>query len=131
MRIIRYGLVAGLAAAADMTTLYLFTPVLGLPYLVGTAAGFLTGLTINYLLSIRWVFQGFRSKEIKYTHEFAAYALIGVAGLALSLLLMRIFVGAVHLPVMQAKVLTTGFVFFWNYLGRMALYKKGGLGWRR
>lgn len=131
MRIFRYGMVAALASVADMATLYILTLVLGFPYLGGTAAGFLTGLTINYLLTIRYVFHSFRSVDINPKSEFAAYALIGVAGLALSLLFMRLFVGFLHLPVMVAKAVTTGFVFFWNYFGRRALYKKGGIGCKR
>lgn len=126
MKIIKYGLVAGIAAVADMATLYILTPLLGFPYLGGTAAGFIAGLIVNYLLSTRYVFAPSRPEEQKRLPEFTAYALIGVTGLALSLLFMRIFVGLEGIPVMPAKVVTTGLVFFWNYFGRRALYERGG-----
>lgn len=127
MKIIRYGFVALLAAAADMAALYVSTPILGLPYLSGTAVGFLAGLLVNYLLSIRFVFAGERHKEQKTSVEFAVYTLIGGIGLILSLLLMRLFVGTIGMPVMYAKAVTTGLVFFWNYFGRRTFYKRGGV----
>ena len=126
MKIIKYGFVSCAAAAVDMGTLYLLSPVLGFSYLGATAAAFIAGIVVNYLLSTRYVFGASRGEDIKTPREFTAYALIGVTGLALSLLFMRIFVGFAGLPVMAAKVITTGLVFFWNYFGRRAFYERGG-----
>lgn len=126
MKIIKYGFVAGIASVTDMATLYILSPVLDFPYLVGTSTGFITGLIVNYLLSTKYVFNASRTESQKRISEFTAYALIGVAGLILSLLCMRIFVGTLGIAIIAAKIVTTVLVFFWNYFGRRALYERGG-----
>ena len=131
MKIIKYSFVSCAAAAVDIGTLYILSQKFGLMYLWATAAGFITGITVNYLLATRYVFRASRGCKTKTTYEFIAYSLIGAAGLALSLLLMRVFVGFVGLPVMAAKVITTVLVFFWNYFGRKAFYEKGRVICRR
>ena len=52
----RYTFVGGIAFLVDFGTLVLLTEVLNLHYLISAGIAFILGLTVNYLLSISWVF---------------------------------------------------------------------------
>lgn len=115
-QLIRYGLSGGLAFAVDFGVLWLLTDVCGLHYLIGAAAGYIAGLVITYLLSIRWIFDKRRMNS--QVAEFGIFALIGLAGLLLTQGLMYVFtdlwLGESHY--LLAKVFTTVIVSLFNFL---------------
>ena len=57
IKIIRYALVGGSVAAADVVFFYIFAKLLSFNYLWVNAIGFVLGTLANYLLSIRLVFK--------------------------------------------------------------------------
>jgi putative flippase GtrA len=110
---VRYLFVGGISFAVDATMLALATQFLGLHYLAGNALGFLTGVTVNYLLSIRWVF-AVRPVEDR-SREMMVFFTIGAAGFLLSALLMALFVGTFHESLAVAKAATAILVLTWNF----------------
>jgi putative flippase GtrA len=85
----RYTFVGAIAFAFDYGALFGFTHFLGIHYLISAGIGFLIGLCVNYVLSIKWVFR--RRSSGSKSAEILIFALIGVAGLGLNELLIWFF----------------------------------------
>jgi putative flippase GtrA len=116
---LRYAVVGGVAFVADFYVLKLGL-LLGLHYLFATAAGFVVGLALNYLLCVTWAWRGTHATTAR---DFLVFSLIGLAGLGLTELLMRLAVGVAGLPPLWAKLPIVGLVFLWNFgLRRMLVF---------
>lgn len=120
IQLIRYGFVGATAFIADFGSLFILTEYAGVHYQLSAAFAFIIGLTINYFLSIRWVFNstGYERHQLM---EFLGFAIVGVIGLGLNALIMYLAVDLVSLHYMAAKLISTAIVFFWNFLGRKLL----------
>jgi putative flippase GtrA len=120
--LIRYAGASFLALALDYGVLRLVNEQLGVDYHVAAAFGFLSGLALIYMLSVRYVFQGRRRRAARI--EILGFLVTGVLGLLLTELLMHLFVGDFSLSVALAKLPTAGFVFLFNFATRRALLFK-------
>ncbi len=138
--IFRFLLVGGIATIADYATFYLFRNWLLPAGLVGniaslilaTAFGFVVGLLVNWVLSIRFVYRQVRNEEESRSKKsFVIFTIIGVIGLALTelgvLLLVYLLPEITLLGVTEfllpwdewiAKVVMTCIVLVFNYIGR-------------
>jgi putative flippase GtrA len=138
--IFRFLLVGGIATIADYATFYLFRNWLLPAGLVGniaslilaTAFGFVVGLLVNWVLSIRFVYRQVRNEEESRSKKsFVIFTIIGVIGLALTelgvLLLVHLLPEITLLGVTEfllpwdewiAKVVMTCIVLVFNYVGR-------------
>ncbi|NHZ85963.1 MAG: GtrA family protein [Planctomycetia bacterium] len=116
VQLFRYTFVGGIAFIFDFGTLYLLTEYFNIYYLVSAAIAFLLGLTINYFLSVIWVFQK-RSLKSKYV-EFIVFALIGIIGLALNEFIIWFFTETVNIHYLQSKLISTVLVYLWNFFIR-------------
>lgn len=115
----RYAVVGGVAFLADFGVLQLGL-YLGLHYLWATAAGFVVGLVVNYLLCVSWAWRGTRATT---SRDFLVFSLVGLGGLGLTELLMRLAVGWAGMPPQLAKLPITAVVFLWNFaLRRMLVF---------
>ena len=92
---LRYLAVGGISFIVDASTLGFATRVFGLHYLYGNALGFLTGVCVNYTLSVRWVFAQRSVGDRRWE--------------------MALFFGKLHLALVLAKIATTGLVLVWNF----------------
>ena len=119
----RYVFVGGAATVADMGVLYIMTRFAHIYYLVSAALGFVIGLTVNYLLSIKWVFAS--RKLSSRTSEFMVFALVGIIGLGITELIMLLGVGALKTHYMLVKAAAVLIVFAWNFGVRRALLFRG------
>ena len=115
----RYVFVGGVATVADMSTLAVLTEVFHIYPLVSAAFAFIVGLAVNYAMSIRWVFASRRLGSA--TAEFTVFAIIGVAGLGLTELIMAVGMHVIHLHYMVAKAAAVVIVFIWNFGARRTL----------
>lgn len=91
----------------------------GVHYLVAGAVGFLLGLGVVYVLSTRWVF-AFRRVEDRGA-EFAVFAAIGLAGLALNQVILYVAVEWFRLGYELAKAVAAGLGFCFNFGTRKLL----------
>ncbi len=123
LQFFRYFLVGGLSFVVDAAVLAVLNGALGMHYMAATVFGFLVGLTVNYLLSIWFVFNG-EPKKTGRTAEFAVFALVSTGGLLLTELLMWLGVDKLSLPVLLAKVIAAAIVLVWNYgMKKLLLYR--------
>lgn len=123
----RYVIVGGISFLADFGTLTLFEEVVFTQktdwrIFVSTAAGFIVGLVVNYILSLIFVFRSSDNKSSgKSVGEFLIFALVGVIGLGITEGLMHLGVNVLRFHYMLTKIVTAGIVLVWNYLGRKIL----------
>ena len=123
IQLFRYLWVGGVAFVADYGSLFLLTDYAQLSYLISAAIAFVIGLTINYLLSIAWVFTDSRLNN--KMAEFMVFASIGFVGLLLNEVIMFFCCEVLNIHYMISKLCSTGIVFFWNFFGRkLILFSK-------
>ena len=143
--IFRFLLVGGTATVCDYIVFWLFDglllplfPLSGevwalLALWFATACGFVTGMLVNWLLSVKFVFRAVRNKEeAQSTKSFWIFVIISVIGLALTLI--GVWLISKFLPEFllfgradffgtswskwTAKIIMTCIVLVWNYIGR-------------
>jgi len=113
----RYFFASAAAFAADFFILFVLTDFLGIYYLTSSVMAFLCGLTVNYIISIRWVFNKSRF-ENKRKKEFTIFALIGVVGIFLNTFFIWLFTEKFLMYYLVSKVFASFFVFTWNFVAR-------------
>jgi len=110
----RYIFVGGVATIFDMATFYIFRNIFGFHYLVAQTTGFLLGLSVNYAISIIWVFRS----SGNFKKELFFFAIIGVGGLILSYVILWILIdvlGMNYFQDMLAKTIAVFLVLVWNF----------------
>lgn len=125
----RYIVVGGAAFLIDFGVLVLFNTVLpelsGYRLYLATALGFVAGLIFNYIFSLLFVFNAARhSKAGRSFSAFLLFTLIGLVGLGLTEVGMYAGTEILHYHYMLVKLVVTGIVLIWNYLGRKILIFK-------
>lgn len=116
IQLFRYGFVGGIAFLVDFVFLYCLTEFVGLPYLVSAAISFILGLVTNYLLSTVWVFN--QRVVTNRSKEFIVFSVIGIIGLGFNELIMWFGSSVLPLYYLLSKIISTVFVFFWNFFAR-------------
>lgn len=115
VQFLRYLFVGGISTLIDIAIFYIFNSMIYLDhYLFAQTAGFLAGLALNYLLSIKWVFQGGGN----IIREFTLFAIIGIGGLLLSYLILWLlidFFDLTNYENMLAKSIAVILVLVWNF----------------
>ncbi len=116
IQLFRYTIVGGIAFVFDFGTLTILTEFFNIYYLLSAAIAFLLGLSVNYLLSIIWVFEKrtVKSKSI----EFVVFSLIGLVGLALNEFFIWFFTEIAGIYYLLSKILSAVFVYLWNFFVR-------------
>ena len=122
----RYAIVGGIAFLADFGTLVASQELLfkGLRQgvYISTVFGFIAGLSVNYVLSLLFVFTQKKDKgKGRTVGAFLIFGVIGLLGLFFTELGMWVGVELLCWNYMLVKVLVTGAVLAWNYLGRKIL----------
>jgi putative flippase GtrA len=119
VQIFRYTFVGGLAFIVDFSLLYLLTDLFKIHYLVSAGISFIFGLLVNYLLSILWVFNSRKIKNVM--NEFIFFTLIGLFGLGITEVLLWMLTDLFALYYLYSKIITTIIVYFWNFFARKYL----------
>lgn len=127
LEFVRYLIVGGTAFLLDYGLFYLtknlvFNALGDTGVYLATAAGFITGLIYNYILSIHFVFKSAKEqRKGRSVGAFVLFAAIGFIGLVMSEAGMYLFYGIAHIHYMVAKMLVSGIVFIWNFMARKLL----------
>ncbi len=107
----------------DFSILTFSVEILGLYYMVGGILGFISGTTLSYFLSIRWIFP-----VKKYSNKYAEYSLfivIGVFGLALNMLALWFFTSVAGVYYLISRIIGGTLIFFFNFfLRKIILFTK-------
>lgn len=114
IQLFRYLFVGAVSASVDMGTFYLMQRIFGMHYLSAQTAGFMLGVTANYLLSVIWVFRPTDNRR----REILLFFLVGFGGLLLSYLLLWLLIDRahfIHFHNMAAKTVVIALVLIWNF----------------
>ena len=115
--------VGGIAFIADAGLLWIIS-LTGLHYLLCAVFGFLLGVTVNYLLSVRFVFK--EKASVGKAGEITVYVIVGIVGLGLTAALMWFFTDIIGIFFMISKCITALLVYAWNFFSRkFFLYRNG------
>ncbi len=123
VQLFRYFFVGGAAFAVDFGLLWALTDWCGVHYLLSAGISFAAGLTVNYMLSIWWVFNDhvLRSRIA----EFALFGLIGLLGLGLNEAILWGATEMLGMHYLASKIVSAIVGFLWNFLARKFLLFHG------
>ena len=119
----KYFLVSAASLALDLVVYWTLIRVLGVHYLIANIVSVGSGLVLNYVLSIAFVFKQRRLRNRRA--EFIGFVLIGLAGLAVNEWLVALFVGMLGFGVVPGKVAAAGGSFVFNFVARKLLLFSG------
>ena len=122
MHLLKYFFVGATAAAVDIGLFSLFAGYFGLPWLPVSIATFCLATFINYLLSIKFVFES-GSKHKKHVEIIGVFVVSGLA-LVIHQLMLYLLIEWFGWHLVISKITATITVFFWNYLGRSRIIFK-------
>jgi putative flippase GtrA len=116
VQILRSLLAGGVAFAVDWSVLFFLTEIFHIHYLVSSIIGFIFGLSLNYFISISWVFnKRFINKK---RAEFIVFSVIGIIGLLVNSLFVWVFTEYAYSHYLMSKVFATVIVFSWNFTAK-------------
>lgn len=124
---LRYILIGGTAFLIDIGIMFLFKEYIfqGKYLYLSVFIGYMAGLIYNFYFSCKFVFEnGFNKIKNKEFQSFIIFTIIGIIGLLLTELLMKIFVDIIGIYYILSKILTGGIVMFWNYIARKVIIFK-------
>ena len=112
-KIVRYSFAGGIAAVVDIAIFSVFAKILGYNYLVVAFFSFIIATLVNYIISIKVVFES-GVRHTKHKEALLVYFASGV-GLFLNLLILYILISILGIEEVSSKMIATGIVFFWNF----------------
>ena len=134
--VIRFGISGGVCFLIELVALILLRDTVGLDTLIATPIAFLISVIVNYLMCIKWVFDGAGEQGNKQKIEFLVTSVMGLLLNELLMWLLRMMFGedTVVLTVfsfavtmyMVNKCLATVIVMVWNYFTKRWILNKGG-----
>ena len=121
----RYVAAGGAGFAVDFALYSALIRLAGVHYLLAAPVGFAAGLALVYALSVRWVFAARRLSDARV--EFAIFAAIGLAGMALNEGILYAGVDGAGLSYELAKLVSGALVFGVNFtLRKLLLFTEFG-----
>lgn len=113
MKVIRYAVVGGVAAATDFLIFAVFAKWWGYNYLLVGVIGFVIATAVNYFLSIRFVFQ--TGVQFRFRDEISLVFLISFIALGINQLVLYIGIGMLGWEMLFTKLCATASTFVWNF----------------
>lgn len=121
-QIIRFGFVGGLAFVIDYGLMIFLTEIVNVPYLISSAVSFCVSVVVNYILSVKFVF------EVKNTSskasEFILFLIMSIGGLALNQMIMWFGVSKIYISYKYVKIGATALVMIYNFITRKLFLEK-------
>lgn len=109
-----YFFFGGIATLVDWGLVYISTSILGVWYVASVGVGYVGGLISAYTLHRKFTFQDRLSNIRK---QFFIFWIITVIGLFLTWGIVIFSVEYIGLWYMHARILATGIMLFWNFVG--------------
>jgi len=124
-QILRFGVVGVIATLVDYGLFLLLTDVCHLHYLIANPIAFLVSVIINYILSVKFVFE--TDKRRSAGVEFTFFALMSAVGLGINELALWLLSGLLLVPYQLSKLAATAVVMVYNFITRkLFLERKDG-----
>lgn len=133
-QLIKFGLVGAFCFVIDFTITVGMNRI-GVNYLIAAFFGFVISVTVNYVLSFKFVFK--RKENLDRRAEFMIFLILSVIGLGINELIMYLCVDLVYYQqawlqekiientaVMAAKIIATAVVMVYNFVTRKLFLEK-------
>jgi len=122
--IIRYGLLSGVGVVVDVLV---FKALIGveLNYILANIIAFIFSFTINFLLTVKFVFSYQFSKKTDFLNKFSQTLIVSLMGLSLSTMLLILMHEWLQFTLLISKIISVIIVFMWNYsLRKYFIFRK-------
>jgi putative flippase GtrA len=125
-----YLMVGGAATAVEWILFWLFVYPLKWNMNFGFILAYIISTFVNLILGRNFAFkpaveQRNTDGSRAFLRESALVYLVAAVSCGLNVLFLNLFTGTLHMDSMMAKVVTTGLVFFFNYLARkLGIYRE-------
>ena len=116
VQMIKFGGVGALCFVIDFAILHVLTDYVHLHYLWSAAIAFSVSVVVNYILSIRFVFQV--NPNNHKIRVFLVFLISSIVGLGLTELLMWLGVDVLSINYMLTKIGATAVVMVYNFITR-------------
>jgi putative flippase GtrA len=103
-----------ISAVGDISILVILTEFYSVNYLISAAIGFIIGTTINYFISIAWVFV--KGKFSNPATEYFLFFTFSAIGLLINQAVMFIGVSILFIHYLLVKFFALATVFIYNFL---------------
>lgn len=115
LQLIKFAIVGVIAAFLDVGVLVFLKEILNVDVLISSAVSFLASVTVNYLLSMSFVFKGKKQSKIK---EFIIFVILSIGGLGLNQLILWAGVKFTAIHYLVVKFLAMVIVPIYNFITR-------------
>lgn len=120
---VRYLIAGATAFVVDVAIFLFLVRFVGIQPVAAAIAGYLVGLILVYVLSVRWVFS-FRRLNARHL-EFASFVLIGGIGLAINVAVIAALTEVRGMDLLVSKLIATGTTFTFNFaLRKLMLFSR-------
>ncbi len=113
-QLLRFIIVGGFTATLDFLILFLLVHYNVLGYFYAAAIGFLIGSSINYLISIKWIFYSGKFKS--RAGEFVLFISLTSIGLFINQFVMYLAVSILGIFYLLAKIIALFIVTTYNFI---------------
>lgn len=134
-QILKFGVVGIICFFIDFGIYTFICNGLKWSYIIAGVLGFVVSVVVNYILSMKYVFQG--RDDISKTREFVVFVLLSVIGLGLNELILYVCIDGIYwhwewlqalisiaIMNMGAKIVATGVVMVFNFVTRKIFLEK-------
>ncbi len=117
LQIAKFGVVGVIAFSIDYGIMILLTEVFGVNYLVSNAISFSLSVIVNYILSVKWVYD-VKSNDRNKIVELIIFVILSTIGLGINQAIMWLTVDVLGVFYMLSKIIATAIVMVYNYVSR-------------
>jgi len=132
---LKFGVVGVICFLIDYAVFKVSSSLLGIHYVIASALGFTISVIVNYILSMKFVFEG--KEDMSRRKEFVIFVVLSLIGLGLNTLIIYICVDGIymHVAFLQkwfsvgfaeslGKIGATGVVMVYNFVTRKIFLEK-------
>ena len=123
LQLIRFGIVGVIAAVIDVGVLIALKEFLHFEVLIASAISFCVSVTVNYLLSMSFVFKSKKQGRLK---EFVIFVLLSVGGLGLNQFILWVGVRFTTIYYLTIKIFAMIIVPIYNFITRKIFLEEKG-----
>ena len=121
-QMIKFGFVGVLCFFIDYGIMVFLTEVFGINYMVSSTVSFSVSVTVNYILSVAFVFE--TDKDKNKIKEFIVFVLLSIVVLGVNELCMWLGTDLMGIHYMITKIGATAIVMVYNFVTRKMFIEK-------
>ena len=115
LQLIKFGIVGVIATFVDVGVLVVLKELLHVDVLLASAISFCVSVTVNYILSMSFVFKGKKQSKLR---EFVIFVFLSIGGLCLNQFILWIGVKFTSIYYLTVKLLAMVIVPTYNFITR-------------